>query len=103
MEALQNMDIADSEALKLNTPTTLGWMMNGDIDLDDSSAVATNTTAATNVGDGSRYYAINRGFTTGTSLGMVSTSQLYTFEVHGFVDKGTGGRAHIEVGYKRRF
>lgn len=103
MEAMQNMDMADAEALKLNNaPSTLGWMMAGEVDLSDSSAVSTNTAAST-TGDGSRYYAINRGFTTGTSLGMTGTSQLYTFEVHGFVDRGTGGKSHIEVGYKRRF
>ena len=103
MEALQNMDLADADALKLNNaPSTLAWMMAGEVDLNDSAAVAAST-AASAAGDGSRYYAINRGFTTGTSLGMTGSSQLYTFEVHGFVDKGASGFSHIEVGYKRRF
>lgn len=103
MEALQNMDLAPVDALKLdNAPSTLAWMQAGTVDLDNDTAVATSTTASA-TGDGSRYYAVNRGFTTGTSLGMTGSSQLYTFEVHGFVDKGSRGRAHIEVGYKRRF
>jgi Tfp pilus assembly protein PilX len=103
MEALQTMDAVDSEALKLNNaPSTLAWLMPGTVDLTDGTAVAANT-AVSAAGDGSRYYAINRGFTTGTSLGMTGTSQLYTFEVHGFIDKGAGGFSHIEVGYKRRF
>ena len=102
MEALQTMDESSPDQLKLdNDPTTHTWMQDAEVDLD-SSAVDTDTVASTS-GDGSRYYAINRGFTTGTSLGMTGTSQLYTFEVHGFVDRGTGGRSHIEVGYKRRF
>ena len=103
MEALQTMDEAVPDQLKLdNAPSTLLWMQSGEVDLNDSAAVGTNTNAPTS-GDGSRFYAVNRGFTTGTSLGMTGSSQLYTFEVHGFVDRDTGGRAHIEVGYKRRF
>jgi Tfp pilus assembly protein PilX len=103
MEALQRMDAADSERMKLNNaPSTLAWMMPGEVDLTDSSAVAA-ATVASDTDDGSRYYAINRGVTTGTSLGMTGSSRLYTFEVHGFMDEGTGGSSHIEVGYKRRF
>ena len=103
MEALQRMDAADPEQMKLNNaPSTLSWIMPDEVDLTDSSAVAANT-ANSDTGDGSCYYAINRGVTTGTSLGMTGSSRLYTFEVHGFIVEGTGGSSHIEVGYKRRF
>jgi Tfp pilus assembly protein PilX len=96
MEAMQRMDIADSDALKLNQATTFSWMNPKD------TAEGAATTAASSTGTGT-YYATNQGFTTGTSLGMTGSSQLYTFEVHGIVDNGARGRSHIEVGYKRRF
>jgi Tfp pilus assembly protein PilX len=103
MEGLQRMDLAPAEDLKLNQSTTLSWINtpNYEVDVNDATDVATHAGAAST--GSSIYYASNQGFTTGTSLGMTGPSQLYTFEVHGVLDRGTGGRSHIEVGYKRRF
>jgi Tfp pilus assembly protein PilX len=102
MEGLQRMDLAPAEDLKLNQSTTLSWMNTAsyEVDVNDATDVATHA-GAVSTGSGI-YYANSQGFTTGTSLGMTGTSQLYTFEVHGVLDNGTRGRAHIEVGYKRR-
>ena len=103
MEGLPRMDLAPAEDLKLNQATTLSWIntKNYEVDVNDATDVASHAGAAS-TGSGI-YYASNQGLTTGTSLGMTGTSQLYTFEVHGVLDHGTGGRSHIEVGYKRRF
>jgi Tfp pilus assembly protein PilX len=104
MEAMQTMDEADTEALKLNTDDTFDWILANELDLDTATSTTINDdTAASTAGDGSRFYAVSKGFTTGTSLGMVGSSQLYTFEVHGFIDRDDRGRAEIEVGFKRRF
>ena len=103
MEGMQRIDMAPAEELKLNQPTTLSWIntANYAVDVNDPTDVAANARVASS-GNGI-YYATNQGFTTGTSLGMTGTSQLYTFAVHGVVDRGTRGRSHIELGYKRRF
>lgn len=103
MEGLQRIDLAPVEEIKLNQATTLNWIntANYAVDATDATDVAAHAAAAS-TGSGI-YYATSQGFTTGTSLGMTGTSQLYTFAVHGVVDNGTRGRSHIEVGYKRRF
>jgi Tfp pilus assembly protein PilX len=107
MEAVQRMEEADTDTLKLNEAGTQTWIQALEVDLDNPTDVANNTQSVTEVQSSgisttTGYYAINQGFTSGTSLGMTGTSQLYTFEVHGFV-RGDRGRSHIEVGYKRRF
>jgi len=98
MEAIQRMEMAPSESLQLNKPTTLAWMNIKDAQPGDTGFGSTSSST----GNGT-YFATNQGFTTGTSLGMTGTSQLYTFEVFGIVDNGARGRSEIEVGYKRRF
>ena len=98
MEAIQRMEMAPVESLQLNQPTTLAWMNIKDAQPGDTGFGSTSAST----GNGT-YYATNQGFTTGTSLGMTGTSQLYTFEVFGIVDNGVRGRSQIEVGYKRRF
>lgn len=107
MEAVQRLEEAPTDTIKLNEPGTLKWVQPLEVDLDNSTAVAANTestttTSSAGISNTTGYYAVNQGFTSGTSLGMTGTSQLYTYEVHGFV-RGDRGRSHVEVGYKRRF
>lgn len=101
MEAVQRMDNAAGEDLKPAT-TTLGWVYDDTTDLSDKATMAANgAVSAVDANNNTRYGAVARGVTGGSSLSMTGTSQLYTFDAYGY--SADRGRSHIMVGYKRRF
>ena len=102
MEALQRMDDASNQNLRPTT-TTFTWLHNTATNLDSQSVIAdtdVSTVSAVNA-DTARFAATAQGIASGSSLAMTTTSQLYSFEVHGYAEKR--GRAHVAGGYRRRF
>ena len=61
----------------------------------------TSSTTETGTGGNPTFAAVFRGVTGSTSLGMTSSSQLYSFDVYGMYSGN--GVSQVVVGYKRRY
>ena len=100
MEAVQRMDNASKDQLTPADADALSWVYSPTTNLEDKTVMAASG-SVTAVDPNTRYAVIARGVTAGASLSMTGTSQLYTFDAYGY--SADRGRAHLMVGYKRRF
>ena len=101
MECLQRLHTADVETLR-PTAKRLPWVQTSSETLENMTDMEAKGSQSTIDASGKTYYAATfEGVTGGASLAMTTTSNLYTFEAHGYSEYR--GRAHIVAGYKRRF
>ena len=111
MEAVQRLEDGVEANITVGNPSAFTWM-NGDADVSVPVGQVTNpwqevgNMQASAVSDpvsgtNPQFAAVSRGITGGTSLGVTTPSQLYTFDVYGIYSGN--GLSQVVLGYKKRF